>query len=195
MARPNYFANKVYDNSRLFDMEGTDEGDVPATAHVPRLAKADPASLEHPGAAIDERNGWHDRGNPLENFSDEAITLAADELGRLFQWLLTGGQKRAGPAPEAARNMTHHQLMKSLKDPMIVACRFFALLLRTRPDLLEGMQAKQIGKYLKRSPRMMAFYTMNFAEHFPSACKPIRRKSRFLTEQKLKARHEGKAEG
>lgn len=159
--------------------------------HLEREAHAtEPAPDE--ALMLAEERGFHDRGNPLEGFVDpqDRLSLAADELAVLFHWLLLGGEKKSGPRPAAARDMSGHQLSKALQRPKIIACRFLAMLLHMRPDLLDGMQAKQVARKLRISPRMMAFYTMNFGEHFPAACKAIRRNSRVLTAQIKAARHQ-----
>jgi hypothetical protein len=167
--------------------EGADNEGLPSDADGQAL-EAGP----QPDDALMHQEEFHDRGNPLNGFVDRAeqISLLAEEMARLFQWLIVGGEKRTGPVPSAARDMTGHQLRKALARPTIVACRVFAMLLRIRPDLLNGMEAKQVAKKLRISPRMMAFYTLNFGEHFPSACKTIRRQSRVLTERIRESRHE-----
>ena len=150
-----------------------------------------------PDSGIDERNGWHDRGNPLDAFDPEArISLVSDELGRLFQWILFGGsvrdRSRNGPVNQKAKAVCQgREFQKALDRPEIIAFRVMAMMLRLRPDLLEGMTAVKIAKRVGLHPRMLAHYTISFGENFPSASKVIRRRSRLVNDEVLRQRHAG----
>ncbi len=156
-----------------------------------------------PDADIDERNGWTDepdRGNPLSRFEEnpfdrnERVSLCADELGLLFQWLLFGGstrnRSRSAPVNQRLKDICKKREMKKiLRRPSIIGHRLVAMLLRLRPDLLDGHSAASVSRKMRISPRMMALHTMSFGENFPLASKTIRRTSKVVKEEVLRARH------
>jgi hypothetical protein len=164
----------------------------------------EPQSIPPPHEGVDERNGWREpgegdvgyqeRGNPLCAFDrEERISLCSDELGRLFQWMLFGGssrnRKRTGAVNLKLKGVCERRdFGKMLRRPSIIGYRVLAMLMRIRPDLLQGMRSVDLARVLRISERMMALYTLSFADNFPIGSKTIRRTSRQLNEEIKRAR-------
>lgn len=164
--------------------------------------------VPEPWEGIDARNGWHDDYDPalpMSQFADEGsafdpdqrISLCGQEVARLFQWLLFGGSVRNRDRSRAVnlklkRICEQRDFDSVLKRPQLIGYRLVAMLLRIRPELLNGLCAAQLARRLQISPRAMAYHTISFGENFPLGSKSIRRTSRLVNEEIRRARHKAK---
>jgi hypothetical protein len=152
-------------------------------------------SIPAPGIEADAHLGWHERGNPISAFQpEERISLVSDQFVRLLLWMMFGGstrnRDRTGKVNLKLKAICQaRDLGKTLSHPQIIGYRVIALLLRIRPDLLEGQTAGGLARTMGLSPRMMAHYTISFGENFPEASKVIRRASRLVNEEVYRSRH------